>query len=586
MKDFDEEEEKLKKKMAEMEEEKEKLQKKIDAMNKQKEKLEKIMEDDDGVIEEEEDEEKKELEERLAKTEFNNEEEDEKVIKGKEEKALSDKNNKIIFAATCLLIAIMIGAIILVFGKNHGDSKQSDSEKGSGSEQSETQKEERSSYGVTNGSILFTKYIYADRVITDLLGEGVADIDDSFDLAISSDTIYEYNGAYARNTSQKVIIKKLVDKYWKSVLEKDFNGTNFDYVGTVLDTSYYLLGVYDNSGSNGKLYLLDGDTYREVTLPGKGIYVKTNGVSASRFVYDNRYIMTYDKRYNTSAVSSDNDLIGLYDINSKQEIITPVYDEMTYLDEGRFLVKRDGKAGIIDASGKTLLDFKYKKLEKRGDYFIAIKGNDLVVLNSKYQEISGAFLENVTSFVSKSFKGNLLVGKEVGSKTMYYYLDSSNHFTALVDGSVKVSGDYLVVQEFNSTVAAFYNKSMKKVKEYDLKVSINNWNLYFFFDNYFIMTQDNGSIRFYDHSEGKQINVLQRFYRYYNKVYYVEFAFTNGNKGTVTIKKDDKILGTLENATFDNYVSTNNNGVSFGNNMVFYYAIGSNGNDVLVIKEK
>lgn len=78
-------------------------------------------------------------------------------------------------------------------------------------------------------------------------------------------------------------------------------------------------------------------------------------------------------------------------------LIEPAYEELNATWDSPFLiVKKDGKYGIIDSTGKTLLPFKYEKLDhfgpysfegylKRGDVFVITEGTKqgVITINGK-----------------------------------------------------------------------------------------------------------------------------------------------------------------------------------------------------------
>ena len=83
-------------------------------------------------------------------------------------------------------------------------------------------------------------------------------------------------------------------------------------------------------------------------------------------------------------------------LNSKGEIILPnIYNDICLFAYDRLLIKKNGKSGIIDASGKILAEPKYDQIFDAGEYTIGfvidnkvgfMNTNGSVVINPKFDK--------------------------------------------------------------------------------------------------------------------------------------------------------------------------------------------------------
>lgn len=569
--------EKLEQEREQLEREKEELETAKKRLAREKEKLEQEKEEM-----EERQSEQEEVIERLGKTEFNNFEEDKKIIQNEKQKAIFEKNKPLIIVGIVLLIVILLGAIFLF----KESVKKKPTESSSTNSQEFRPADDNLSYYANNNSILlFQKYLYHEgsKTITDLLGHKITQLDNNYEIKLGDDFIYEVSALGGKERS----IKRFNGEKFYKIIEKKYDTEEEKSdTGILVNTQNTFVGMYDNSKNSSILYLLDQESYRMISLPNLEAYTFNIGAEEPIIIYDKQYVMT-----------RKNNLIGLYDVKNEKELLKPVYQDLISISDNKFIAVQNGKAGIIDASGKILLDFRYSMLEKAGGYYVAGKENGIVILNDQYQEIENSTLSvpnlsrytyhvccgNANPLVVKNINNHLIIG--IGANgyetVIYYYFDQNHQFIKLVSGTIKTVGSYLLIQEKGSTNISVYDKNMTRVQGFDLQDSLENRDMSLFLGDYLVATKNDAEPKFFVISTGETKKVINSFIRDH-KQYRVTFTFTNRSKnlGTIIIQQEDQELARLENASFINYISAFNNGVHFIENRLVYSA----GGDILVLK--
>lgn len=87
---------------------------------------------------------------------------------------------------------------------------------------------------------------------------------------------------------------------------------------------------------------------------------------------------------------------GVYDLKVKREVFSGDYDEISYLAQNRFMVRKDGKWGCFDRNGKQVFDFNYDEVDafsngaakvKLGDEWGFVKLDGSVLVTPKYNSV-------------------------------------------------------------------------------------------------------------------------------------------------------------------------------------------------------
>ena len=521
-----------------------------------------------------------ELEERLEHVEFNNEEEDSKMMKEKRIHP-EDKNRIILMVSILLIVLVSLGAGYLLRGLFDHKEKQEENKNPSEEKVDFDDTSKLVNLELNNASFFFDTYLYNDNTksILGLDGKEILSLDKGYEIRKGIDSLYEYS----LDDAKKVVVKKLVNKKWKKVLEIQYESIEETaYIRGIINTNHQFIGVYDNRKTTNRLYLLEKDSYQEEILDNLRVYL-TSSIE-DKVVYDNEYITTYSK---DSTLSSPK--MGLYHLKTNKEVLKPIYSELDFISTKEIIAKKDNKAGIIDSTGKVLLDFKYDTIKKVGKYFVAEVNHKLLLLDSNYKKVDNISLEIpiYSTFEGISFFDNVLIGVKDNNDITYYYLDN-NQFIKLVTGTIKIVDTYCIVQENNSTTMSIYDKNLDKVTEIDFQESIKDYTMYLFLNNYLSCVKGEGeniTKKFFNIEQSAKTEI-RTFMRDHGD-YRVSFTFTTKEKGILLIKKGEEEIGKLENASFLNYISSPNNGITLKNKRILYYAERPNSfGDILLIQEK
>lgn len=140
---------------------------------------------------------------------------------------------------------------------------------------------------------------------------------------------------------------------------------------------FYDARMSDN-GADGRQDILSS---RGVRLTFKDYYSLGEAADSMVVILDGEY-----NNYNT----------GVYDLKTRKEILLGNYEEINYLGQSRFMVKKDGKWGCFDRNGKQIFDFKYDEVDafsngaakvKLGDKWGFVKLDGSVLVTPKYNSV-------------------------------------------------------------------------------------------------------------------------------------------------------------------------------------------------------
>ena len=137
----------------------------------------------------------------------------------------------------------------------------------------------------------------------------------------------------------------------------------------------------------------------------------------------------------------DNYMTGVYDLKTRKEILLGNYEEINYLGQSRFMVKKDGKWGCFDRSGKLIFDFKYDEVDafrngaarmKLGDKWGFVKLDGSVLVTPKYNSAYQFGKDRLAVVYDGGYECVNLLGKIVTSRKyseiMMYYPEDYNGF--------------------------------------------------------------------------------------------------------------------------------------------------------------
>jgi len=216
--------------------------------------------------------------------------------------------------------------------------------------------------------------------------------------------------------------------------------------GNTASDAYWML--YDGedrnvTGFKGGYYLYDSQSKKKVEGPFTALeIIEPNGEEAIR----------------TIKVGKD-DMYGLYDILDKKFILNIEYEDIS-IDNGKIVVKKDGKSGIYD--GNKISDFIYDDMEYTGihDLYRVKSGNKQTLM----------YLGNNTSATFKEDYeyADIILDDTKESKLYIIYISngkllmntvtySSNLYTKNIDGNnyMHMGNNYTVIAEVTNNLVSF-----------------------------------------------------------------------------------------------------------------------------------
>lgn len=217
---------------------------------------------------------------------------------------------------------------------------------------------------------------------------------------------------------------------------------------TVVDTDYDMIvfgGMYINAKKGNNLYLFDLN----------GASIENSGIISKTQTDNPNYFITIDENDIYSVVDRDGNVV-----------IENNYSYIEYLQGDYFIVARDGKNGIIDISGKSVVDLAYTSIFHLNDtgllqaekvatktidlyssdmHKIASMENSTITTGNNY-----IMLASETDFAYYDFSGNKLTGQDI-FKNNTLFAKKINDKWGFVDkdGNVVIENKYEIVTDFN-----------------------------------------------------------------------------------------------------------------------------------------
>lgn len=203
-------------------------------------------------------------------------------------------------------------------------------------------------------------------------------------------------------TFDNVLTTVIFGKYDNDNLSKD-------YVALIQDnddaTGYNLIDLKTFNVINKNNYLVIGD----------GILMSMDN---SLWSHNNKFIIIVDKKSSK---------YGLMDLTGKV-LVDLKYNQMqTFENENVIIAEENGKFGAIDSTGKVLINFDYDGIDYENGYFAVSKNNKLGVLDKTGKEVAplSVDLPNCTSFkFRRDYEANAFIIETVDNNELVVaYLD-------------------------------------------------------------------------------------------------------------------------------------------------------------------
>ena len=164
----------------------------------------------------------------------------------------------------------------------------------------------------------------------------------------------------------------------------------------------------------------------------------------------------------TTMISKYNDVTkknerGIISINSLRTIIEPTYEEISDLsDTDYFLVYKNGKNGLMNNKGKTVIDLKYDYLAYNKYLgFISVADNVIELLdddlNKVNKDIKSVFDEAIKKYNSDAIKNDLDQNKlfMIEANSYYWTVGSEMQYTDISKEIDKKDNDFRYIYTGN-----------------------------------------------------------------------------------------------------------------------------------------
>lgn len=259
-------------------------------------------------------------------------------------------------------------------------------------------------------------------VIEPMYQEMIIIVDKSKDIFLCTYDINEEDGTYKT---------KVINKAGEEIF------TQFDKVEA--------LENYDISGN-----LWYEENVLKVQKNGKWGLINLEGKELKPTVYDE---ITTLKGIENSLIVEKEGLVGLLN-NTGTEIADTQYTQITNFGEeyknGYITVNQDNKYGLINSSGKTILENKYEKIEPiySDKYFVVKEDGENKIINTDGETaISGDFGEI----------------KQIANSGVIFIKDAKYGLMGF-DGNIKIEADYENLKEINTDI--FLATKERKIRSY------------------------------------------------------------------------------------------------------------------------
>lgn len=150
----------------------------------------------------------------------------------------------------------------------------------------------------------------------------------------------------------------------QNVIKNEYESIDFDDVNSILSLAKNgKYGVYDLYGN-----MILPIQYDDITFAGKLITAHKDG---EQLIFDVNGNIQKNALYTSVSATSSNqyyitiDLNGNYGVmnSDKVPLVKNEYENITYAFDKYFIVTKDEKVGLVDDSGKVILDIKYNMIQ-------------------------------------------------------------------------------------------------------------------------------------------------------------------------------------------------------------------------------
>ena len=363
--------------------------------------------------------------------------------------------SRVLILIICLVILIGIGITLLfVFKSDKGTDDKTNSNK-------DTIEKLVLKHPLSLGKLTKVNDIsniaklYDNSFLVDSVSDG-ENYDIGYDGYILNDRVVIRNGKTIMTLDKNVTtkaIKDTADPNSKYIYVACL--TDYCTLGNLINDKYAYVEYYDDKEerteiydiNTGKLmatikdYLIVGDQAR--TSPDVDIYTNSS-----------KYLVAVKEEY------------GLIDFSGKT-IIDFTYDDLVTIDDEKLIAKEEDKFGVISSSDQIIIDFKYDGLEAFGNYLVALKDDKLGIIDYN-EKVIVPFTKSVAKTSEYGYTLRPCCGElnnfsvmKMDDEILIYYYDA----TEKVDYSqYGYDVDYLVIK--NDGTYTYEEDYLEKIYNY------------------------------------------------------------------------------------------------------------------------
>jgi WG containing repeat len=261
-------------------------------------------------------------------------------------------------------------------------------------------------------------------------------------------------------------------------------------------------------------------------------------------VYRNNYELSAIKGYRW--ITKTGEYSKIEDLNGKT-MIPPVYRDIYYLGNGRFIATEKNKRGLISLKNDTILPFIYKDISHSNGFYILEKGDSSQILNEKMETVASSFDGTKYGYCDKKPYFTFKKGGKVG------LIDTSGNVVLPLTYQELYSSDESFARVRNDKkIALFSFKTMQLASPFFSEIQDIGGGLYMVKDSlYGIYNVDNQSFTMPTKHVDK-IRLVDDYFAgyYYDKKDKKNYAAVYDRKGSKVVEYDNVYIRMFSNATF------------------------------------
>lgn len=172
---------------------------------------------------------------------------------------------------------------------------------------------------------------------------------------------------------------------------------------------------------------------------------------------------------------------GIYDMKKERILLPCDYEMLLEVNESTYVATYNGKTGIIDKTGKNLVDYVYDFIEPHEDYYIICKDNKMAIMDTDftiktdfifpYQGVKYSITQP-NAFYSTKIKDKILLTVNYDSKNNYLvnctYVIKPDYSYEVIEAKNFYYGDLFYSYNDQTNLYTIYDEDLNKLYDLDL----------------------------------------------------------------------------------------------------------------------